>query len=76
MNTSIVYAEFTKKKVFDQLTVGAGSPAWLHHGRQKVSIPECDPGDTTSKVSSLLSVLKIAILMRVYHECPMHSTEK
>ena len=37
-----MYTEFTKKKVFELLTVGAGSPAHRCHGRQKVSIPKCD----------------------------------
>lgn len=37
-----MYAEFTKKRVFEILTVGAGSLAGRHHGRQKVLIPEYD----------------------------------
>ena len=31
-----------RKKVFELLTIGAGSPACRHQGRKKVSIPECD----------------------------------
>ena len=41
-----MYTEFTKKKVFELLTIGAGSPASCRHGRQKVSIPE---GDLTGR---------------------------
>ena len=37
-----MYTEFSKKKVFEQLTLAAASPAHRRHGRQKVSIPECD----------------------------------
>ena len=37
-----MYAEFTKKRVFELLTVAAGSPVHHRHGRQKVSIPEYD----------------------------------
>ena len=37
-----MYAEFTKKKVFKLLAVGAQSPARHCHGRQTVLIPECD----------------------------------
>ena len=37
-----MYAEFTKKRVFELLKVGAGYPARRQHGRQKVSIPEYD----------------------------------
>ena len=35
-----VYTEFMKKKVFEQLTLAAASPARGRHGRQKVSITE------------------------------------
>ena len=37
-----MYTKFTKKKVFELLDIGAGSPACRCHGRQKVLIPECD----------------------------------
>ena len=47
MNTSIenivVYTEFTKMKVFEQLTLVAASSARRRHDRQKVLSPECDP---------------------------------
>ena len=42
LRTLFVYTEFTKKKVFGQLTLAVASPACHRHGRQKVSIPECD----------------------------------
>ena len=42
LRTLFVYAEFTKKKGFQLLTVGAGSPAHRYHCRQKVWIPECN----------------------------------
>ena len=46
MNTSteniVCVDRVTKKKLFEQLTVGAGSPVRRRCGRQKVLIPECD----------------------------------
>ena len=45
MNTSIeniVCVEFMKKKVFELLTLAAAFPTRGCHGRQKVSIHECD----------------------------------
>ena len=59
-----MYAEFTKKKVFELLTIGAGSPVRHRHGRQKVSI----------LLSVVSSVLKIAILMLAC-QCPIHSIQ-
>ena len=37
-----MYIEFTKKKVFEQLMLAVATPACCRHGRQTVSIPECD----------------------------------
>ena len=37
-----MYTKFTKKKVFELLTVGARSLVRRRHGILKVSIPECD----------------------------------
>ena len=81
MNTSnetiVCVRRFYKKKVFGLFTVGAGSPARHRHGRQKVSMPECDLTgrlDERSTITLLLSVLKIAILMLVCQH-PQHSTE-
>ena len=45
MNTSvenIVYTEFTKKKVFGQLTLAVACSASCPHSRWEVSISECD----------------------------------
>ena len=42
LRTFFVYTEFTKKNVFEKLTVAVASPVRCRHGRQKVSIPECD----------------------------------
>ena len=57
MNTSIeniVYTEFTKKKVFEQLTLVVVSPARCRHGRKKVSIPEVRPNRQESNGGALL----------------------
>ena len=41
----LVYTEFTKNKVFEQLTLATVSSAQRRHGRVKVSITECNlPG--------------------------------
>ena len=37
-----MFTEFTKKRVLGQLTLAVTSPAGRCHGRQKVSISECD----------------------------------
>ena len=37
-----MHTEFAKKKVFKQLTLAAVSSTRRRHGRQKVSIPECN----------------------------------
>ena len=37
-----MYTEFMKKKVFKLLTLSAAPQVRRRHGRQKVSIPECD----------------------------------
>ena len=42
LRTLFVCTEFTKKKVFERLTVAAPPPVRRCHGRQKVSNPECD----------------------------------
>ena len=34
--------EFTKKKVFGQLTLAVASPVLHCHGRQQVLLPKCD----------------------------------
>ena len=73
-----MYTEFTKKKVFGQLTLAVAAPARRCRGRQKVLIPECDLTDRRVVVDrssslpvrlhvvlSLLSVLKMGILMLV-----------
>ena len=49
-----MYAEFTKKKVFELLTIGAGTPACHSHGRQEVSIPECNLTGRRSTITLLL----------------------
>ena len=40
-----------KKRVFELLTLAAVSPARSRHGRQKVSIPECDLTDRRSTIT-------------------------
>ena len=49
-----MYTEFTKKTVFEQLTLAVASSARRCHGRQQVLIPECD---LTGKRSTILSFL-------------------
>ena len=57
-----MYTEYIKNKVFELLMLAAASPVHGRHGRQKVSIPQCDltqgstlfachDGDAISKVS-------------------------
>ena len=59
MRTLFVYTEFTKKKVFEKLTLTAVSSGRPHHGRHKVSITECDLTVRVEKRSTitLLSVM-------------------
>ena len=38
---NIVYTEFTKKKVFEQLTLAVACSASCRHGSQEVLISEC-----------------------------------
>ena len=42
LRTLFVYTEFMKRKVFKLLRLAAEAPVRRCHGRQKVSIPECD----------------------------------
>ena len=53
LRTLFVYTEFTKKKVFGQLTLAGASPARFRHGRHKVSIPECDLKGRRSTITLL-----------------------
>ena len=60
-----MYAEFTKKKVF-VLTVGAGSLVRPCHGRQKVSIPDCDLTGRRSTITLLPVRLHSGIINSSY----------
>ena len=59
-----MYTEFAKKKVFGLLTVGAGSPPRHRHGRQKVSIPECD---LTRRLEERSTITLLAVLSARVH---------
>ena len=48
-----VYTEFTKKKVFGQLTLAVAPLARRRYGRQKASIPECDLTGMRSTITLL-----------------------
>ena len=48
--TSFVYAEFTKKKVFELLTLAVAGSAHRRPASGKVSISECDETWRTVKV--------------------------
>ena len=51
-----MYTEFMKKKVFELLTLAAASPAHRRHGRQKVSILECDSVYTNNVLNARVHV--------------------
>ena len=56
-----VYTEFTKKKSFGQLTLAVASLVRRHHGRQKVSIPECE--QTGRRSTMTLLPIRFSMLM-------------